>query len=1777
MGLLEGVPGPGFSLGRLDRVVAMKLLPLLQMLFVTSIAIGASAAGVNGTNVVVWVSGGSNAPPPSCFLAGEGCGTVDSPCHSIMEVVNSLRPCLCSSGLYDPCIASVELMLTGDVDLPSVVSLPNAHWALVGMDATPTVLPTAISMYECDRRFGSLAMTNLAVTMHFDDMQWSCDTVATDCSFSVGHRAKDGYAMIYSRIGNLFAIRCSFSSPGAILDIRRAGEVSLIDCSFSDSQNVWAVTIAADLVTIENPTATNCTGSTIFKAVAGQVSMSNFHFDERAPWNDSWNDVLVHLSAHDSVFLTNCSVTGAARETLFFVDSPVTVVDGMCFDSISNNVLFAGLFIEGIVGSASWALVQHLSCTDCFWGTGALLRTRTDALHITDLSIHGSSQFLSLLDMTAVTVFAETLLVDPNVCGPITLKAMALFGRHWILPASSTFVLSKQSSPTGATGNVELILDDLTTTSFGHHCVIDVGGDSVEGDLHVFNSTVRTEIFAQLFVDTSVVRPGFNATFVNCHLIDPVMSVSNHFLRLQNCTIVASKITSWSFRMRLATAVFENCTFNGNVATASRENIAELSPFALESSMATVSNCTFVNLSGKRGGVFYVTSESYLAVVDSSFSVATADDGGALWCSDSTLDFNSVRVRGGTSPAGGGFVLHSCTAHFEGLFVRESHASAGAGGALQVTGNSKVSLANSVFAQCTALRGGALSFIDASIAVLDGVEIRDCSAAGGGGALFFGDKSTTVIRDSRLLYNSAASFGGAAYATSYSEVLFDGCSFFGCTTSSLGGALFVQDFASVDVAQSHFAYNYAASSAGAVAYAGGSYGTLQDTLFECNSADSKGGAFDIANSASPEFLRATFFNNTSSVGGAISLNNYAHISVEECIFLNNSATSHGGGISLGDASTLRIEYSEFYWNTATGGGAIFSNRDTEVFVDNANFTSNNAYFGGAFFASSFQVTSISNSRFCLNSATRGGALSFAPAIQPVVSAYLEDTLFLENSANEGGALSLNDWAVVIMNDTLLTQNTATRKGGAAQVAGVSALNVNDCIVTDNHALFEGGGFSLTDSSRIVLYRVDMRSNTAALYGGAICAQLGPEVVVDHGAFYDNEALKGGACFIHVTNDTSISYVRFRDTLFRNNTAYASGGGVALQHRSIIAFQKPRQRPSDVPVGGAQELPAFLDCDFIGNQAVNGGAVVTSQAFASSRTLLVSILMHGNTASQLGGAVFVPHPGVDAPLFYGASLVNNVAGWGGSNIGWVEFSDALDEDICDGNCNITEGTQPYGTTMGAATAPSMGTFITDCPNTLRLDSPSFNVSVAVTDDFGTLVKGPVVTSNSISVLATVAEDSGCSFTHPANAAVDALTGTASLALELRGRQETECVVNFEFTTDMYLPIAPNKCVVLLQNCTNPDMEVVEEKEFDTCAFVEKKLPAATITLVILVVVLFVAVCLVYGVLFIGWQRRRQRKARTTVANLEFEDVLKLGWSIDALLSNTTIRNIPFDCLLFHDRIGVGASGIVHRAELFPDFPDGDYGVAEEPSEVAVKELRLPTTLIGEDAMQDFVNEIQLLNALEHENIVKFVGISYDGRRDTLFLVTELMHQGSLADVIRKKGYHLSRSLKIKMAVEAAAGMKYLHGCNVVHRDLKTQNLLVNSDWQCKVSDFGISTVKNQTMTTTCIGTPLYMAPEVLQHSRYSEKADIYSFGIVLVELFTGKAAYASLNEAGVSDGQIIFKVVVEGYRPELDCLPNSLQELVGECLHNKPALRPSFEEVHRRLTRLQSKALQAIPY
>ena len=209
----------------------------------------------------------------------------------------------------------------------------------------------------------------------------------------------------------------------------------------------------------------------------------------------------------------------------------------------------------------------------------------------------------------------------------------------------------------------------------------------------------------------------------------------------------------------------------------------------------------------------------------------------------------------------------------------------------------------------------------------------------------------------------------------------------------------------------------------------------------------------------------------------------------------------------------------------------------------------------------------------------------------------------------------------------------------------------------------------------------------------------------------------------------------------------------------------------------------------------------------------------------------------------------------------------------------------------------------------------------------------------------------------------------------------------------------------------------------------------------------------------------------------------------------------------------------------------------------------------------------MSELKHPNIVEFYGVAMPNN-NRIYLVAELMHRGSLRDVLDSKGSNIPWKLRLKFAKEIAKGVAYLHKRKVIHRDLKPHNLLVNQKWECKCSDFGISTIKeSMTRTMTCIGTPIYMAPEVLSKDKYSEKADVYSFGIVLVELYTGDQPYSKGKYSGLNQAQLMFQIITNGARPETSFLPTALRQIVHDCWNLDPKLRPSFTELIVRLRRL----------
>ncbi|XP_021654048.2 serine/threonine-protein kinase STY8 isoform X2 [Hevea brasiliensis] len=222
------------------------------------------------------------------------------------------------------------------------------------------------------------------------------------------------------------------------------------------------------------------------------------------------------------------------------------------------------------------------------------------------------------------------------------------------------------------------------------------------------------------------------------------------------------------------------------------------------------------------------------------------------------------------------------------------------------------------------------------------------------------------------------------------------------------------------------------------------------------------------------------------------------------------------------------------------------------------------------------------------------------------------------------------------------------------------------------------------------------------------------------------------------------------------------------------------------------------------------------------------------------------------------------------------------------------------------------------------------------------------------------------------------------------------------------------------------------------------------------------------------------------------------------------------------------------------------------DVAVKILR--SEHLNDTQEEEFAQEVAILRQVQHRNVVRFIGACTQSPH--LCIVTEYMPGGSLYDYLHKNHNLLKLPQLLKFAIDVSRGMEYLHQNNIIHRDLKTANLLMDTHKVVKVADFGVARFQNQEGVMTAeTGTYRWMAPEVINHQPYDQKADIFSFAIVLWELVTAKVPYDTMTPLQAALG------VRQGLRPELpqDAHPKLL-DLMQRCWKTTPANRPPFSEI-----------------
>ncbi|KAI9087647.1 hypothetical protein K1719_030517 [Acacia pycnantha] len=207
-------------------------------------------------------------------------------------------------------------------------------------------------------------------------------------------------------------------------------------------------------------------------------------------------------------------------------------------------------------------------------------------------------------------------------------------------------------------------------------------------------------------------------------------------------------------------------------------------------------------------------------------------------------------------------------------------------------------------------------------------------------------------------------------------------------------------------------------------------------------------------------------------------------------------------------------------------------------------------------------------------------------------------------------------------------------------------------------------------------------------------------------------------------------------------------------------------------------------------------------------------------------------------------------------------------------------------------------------------------------------------------------------------------------------------------------------------------------------------------------------------------------------------------------------------------------------------------------------------------KQFTSEVALLFRLHHPNIITFFAAC---KKPPVFcIITEYMAGGSLRSYLhQQRPNSVSLNLALKLALDIAKGMQYLHSEGVLHRDLKSENLLLGEDMCVKVADFGISCLESQIGSAKGFtGTYRWMAPEMIKEKHHSKKVDVYSFAIVLWELLTGLTPFHNMTPE-----QAAFAVSIKNARPPLpaDC-PKAFSLLINRCWSSNPDKRPNFDEI-----------------
>uniref|UniRef100_A0A8C8FNP4 Tyrosine-protein kinase n=1 Tax=Oncorhynchus tshawytscha TaxID=74940 RepID=A0A8C8FNP4_ONCTS len=279
--------------------------------------------------------------------------------------------------------------------------------------------------------------------------------------------------------------------------------------------------------------------------------------------------------------------------------------------------------------------------------------------------------------------------------------------------------------------------------------------------------------------------------------------------------------------------------------------------------------------------------------------------------------------------------------------------------------------------------------------------------------------------------------------------------------------------------------------------------------------------------------------------------------------------------------------------------------------------------------------------------------------------------------------------------------------------------------------------------------------------------------------------------------------------------------------------------------------------------------------------------------------------------------------------------------------------------------------------------------------------------------------------------------------------------------------------------------------------------------------------------------------------------------DIVLKRPVLKDkwvLEHDDVILGQSIGQGNFGEVYSGRLLSDN-----------TPVAVKACR---ENLAPEHKNRFLMEARILKQYDHPNIVKLIGVCT--QKQPIYIIMELVQGGDFLSFLRCEGHNLKSNMLVKMAENVASGMEYLESKKCIHRDLAARNCLVGEQSRVKISDFGMSREQQDGVYSAAGGLkqiPVkWTAPEALNYGRYTTESDVWSFGVLLWEIFSrGVTPYTSMSNQQTRDE------VEKGYRMlATNSCPPDVYAIMCRCWQYDPRNRPSFSKLRTELSALYHK-------